>query len=68
MGLHLQVPPIGETMSEGIRAFYDERNDTLTLTIGSQTHTLYASQAWGLLDQLQMELDLAGKVADRKGD
>lgn len=55
-------------MTSIIRAFYDERNDTVTLSIGGQNHTLYASQAWDLLDQLQVELDLAGKVADSRGD
>lgn len=69
MGLHLQVPPIGETMTtSGIDAFYNERDDTVILAIGASNYTLYASQAWDLLDRLQSELRLAGMVRDEKGD
>jgi len=51
-----------------IEAYYDERNDTLTLRIGGALHTLHSKEAWSLLDSIERELHGPSLVADHKGD
>jgi len=54
--------------SKSVDAFYNERNDTVTLQLNGTLHTMYASHAWELIGILQSELALAGQVLDQKGD
>jgi hypothetical protein len=51
-----------------IDAFYNERTDTLNLTLDGNIYTLNRNDAWRLLDAIELSLHGPSLVADHKGD
>lgn len=52
----------------GLDAFYNDRNDTLTISIDGNAYTLTSKDAWRLLDLIETSLIGPSLVADHRGD
>lgn len=63
---YLITKPTFNAPVAGIDAFYNDRDDTLTLFIDGSRFTLHSQQAWDLLGSIERELH--GADYDRKDD